>query len=305
MMPRESLRDNSDGGFTLVEVLVTMTLSIMVLLAVLAISDAFGRHVAANNALTTSEDTARGTVDTLVAQLTNATTAQSGGTTIGPILRQSPYDLIFVSAAWNPKVGTTPAGVGTAQPVRYCIDESGTLWTGRQTTFPTDPLAEPPAPTHSVPTTAECTGTLNGKWTYGQATTGVVVAQSSLSGDQRLRTVGIKLALTVADRSYPLVLQTSVTARNAVATPSVVASDFTCTKASAGSLWTVRPVGGSLQDSDGAAITVDYYSSATNGRYLGRGAIQLNSGGAQNLGIKETSVASASAIQPVTVVCPS
>jgi prepilin-type N-terminal cleavage/methylation domain-containing protein len=68
--PRRPLR--CEDGFTLTELLVAMTLSLIVLFAVLGAFDAFSGGVAANNRLTAAEDTARREVAAMVRILRDA-----------------------------------------------------------------------------------------------------------------------------------------------------------------------------------------------------------------------------------------
>jgi type II secretory pathway pseudopilin PulG len=100
---------------TLIELMVTMTLSLIVLGAVLGTSQLFGSNTALNNKLTGAEDGLRQQVDVLVRGLRDAPPVNAAGAagTVTPIAYAGAHDLIF-------------RGQAAGSYVRYCLD-NGTV----------------------------------------------------------------------------------------------------------------------------------------------------------------------------------
>lgn len=115
-MSRRLLRD--EGGFSLVELLVTMLVFIVVLSATLTAFEAFGRSAKSNTDRGDAQDAARNTVDQIASTLRNAVgNASSPGLELA-----GPTDLVFqqVDAA------SAPPGQNASDlmRVRYCLDAS-------------------------------------------------------------------------------------------------------------------------------------------------------------------------------------
>jgi type II secretory pathway pseudopilin PulG len=129
-----------EDGFTFVEVLVGMAVSVVMLLATLATFDVFTSNTVKNNNVTAAQDATRAQLDDMVANLRNA--SSSSGSTV--VLRAGASDLVVNTD--RPGYGftaTTPAQ-GTA---RYCLDSAanGTLWFNWNATPNTLPSATCPA----------------------------------------------------------------------------------------------------------------------------------------------------------------
>ncbi|MDP1846894.1 MAG: prepilin-type N-terminal cleavage/methylation domain-containing protein [Solirubrobacteraceae bacterium] len=115
----QPLRD--ERGFTLVEVLVTMSVALVVLFAILGAADIFGKSVTTVSNAAGAQDSARTTVRSMVATLRQA--------------RFAPGQTSPVPAAWTPSRSSltiaayVPAASGTGTErgwVRYCTVTSGT-----------------------------------------------------------------------------------------------------------------------------------------------------------------------------------
>lgn len=145
-----------EDGFTLVELLVAMTLSLIVLGATLDAFAGFSRNSQAVNVKNDAQQDVRAATDQLARELRNA--VSSGAATPAPLERATPFDLIFQTV----ERGTVPAGsanVANFKRVRYCLDNSTPsrerlmkqtqLWTtpsapGSPTSL--DPAITPPCP---------------------------------------------------------------------------------------------------------------------------------------------------------------
>lgn len=127
MRPPRARRLRAEDGFTLVELLVAMTLSLIVLFAVLGAFDAFNGGVAANNRLTGAEDTARREVAAMVRLLRDAgAPAPVSGTQPTTVVQAGGNDLVFLSTSWP---GESGVGATADHVERYCLDTaSRTLW---------------------------------------------------------------------------------------------------------------------------------------------------------------------------------
>jgi type II secretory pathway pseudopilin PulG len=101
------------NGFTLIEVLIAATLSIVVLGSTLAIMDTFNHQYLANSQRNDAQDEARLGIDRIVRQLRNIA---SPITTPKLLERATPYDVVFQTVG-------TPSGSNTSgdQRVRYCV----------------------------------------------------------------------------------------------------------------------------------------------------------------------------------------
>lgn len=99
-------------GFTLIEVLVTMTVAVVVLFAILGASEIFARSAAVANKTTEAQDAARTTVRSMVHELRQARVATGQITPIGG----TPTRSELVVAAWV----TSAAGNEVVGWVRYC-----------------------------------------------------------------------------------------------------------------------------------------------------------------------------------------
>lgn len=100
-----------EAGFTLVELLVAMTLSLIVLGATLDAFAGFSRNSRAVNVKNDAQQDVRASTDQLARELRNA--VSSGSPTPAPLEKAEPFDLMF----------QTVQGSVNAR-VRYCLDNS-------------------------------------------------------------------------------------------------------------------------------------------------------------------------------------
>lgn len=173
---RRRLRE--DAGFTLVELLTTMAVLMIVLVATLRTFDAFSAGSDANSRLTQGEDAARRQVDAMTRSLRNATPVGGQLTAIvRPAAAGAANELIFGS------YGT--ADTGAARFGRYCVDTATrSLW-----------FEESPGAVYSDPGSA-CPA--SGPWARTQVLAGNVAntaAQPLFSVDVAGRAVGIDLRI--------------------------------------------------------------------------------------------------------------
>lgn len=141
-------RPSGDAGLTLIELLVTMTLSLIVLFAVLGTSELFGSKSALNTKMTSAEDGLRQQVDVLVRGLRDAPPVDPAGAagTVTPIAYAGAHDLIF-------------RGQAAGSYVRYCLDSgpaAGTFVLRRGVM----------TGTYAYPGAA-CPSGISGAWQYG------------------------------------------------------------------------------------------------------------------------------------------
>lgn len=142
-------------GFTLVELLVAMVISLIVMASAATILTVI-LHDSQND---TTRDTAQSDAQTMVDRLSRelrSASAPSAGST-GRLAKATAYDVGFQTV--NAAPGTAPSGNPTNQIwVRYCLDGHDTLW--RQSTTPsTTPAA--------IPDTSACPSTSSAWVTAG------------------------------------------------------------------------------------------------------------------------------------------
>lgn len=147
-------RHRAEQGFTLVELLMAMSLMVIMLTAALGTLEQFTVNSNANQVQNQAQDQARTTIDILARQLRNL----ASPTPVQPqaVEKNDPYDLVFLSV--NP-VGPAIAPNGTnSRRIRYCLDASSptneVLWRQTQTWGSATP---PP-----LPSTASCPDKLGG-----------------------------------------------------------------------------------------------------------------------------------------------
>lgn len=111
-LPPTRLRDES--GFTLVEVLVAMILSMIVLFAILETFDGFSRSAARQTRITQANERVRVAMDRVVSDLRQA----------GTIEVADPNDLVY----------TVQDGAAAYRRERICLDANGLIWRSSVTT---------------------------------------------------------------------------------------------------------------------------------------------------------------------------
>lgn len=104
-------------GFTLVELLVAMTLMLLVLAATLESFNRFERNAKLNDRQQVAQDRARTATDRMSRELRSA--ASAGGPTAVTVERAQPYDVVFQRV--NP-AGASPTNPTGLQRVRYCLE---------------------------------------------------------------------------------------------------------------------------------------------------------------------------------------
>lgn len=114
-------------GFTLVELLVAMTASLIVFAATLTILDSYLRQSADASKRFDAQDQARLAVDRIVRDLRNVS---SPLTTPKLLERATPYDLVFQTIG-TPSGGPT-GNVSGIQRVRYCVPQDSSAGSASQ-----------------------------------------------------------------------------------------------------------------------------------------------------------------------------
>lgn len=257
-----------EAGFTIVELLVAMTLSLIVATAALSSFDAFNAGVARNSRLTDAEDTARRQVGVMVRALRNGGTPPAAdGTQAAAIQRAGGNDIVFLSTSWP---GESRVGVTGAHVQRYCLNTATkTLWFDGLKAG----TAGPSNPGTACPSTAQ-------GWVHRGAVPKVVNTAArpifSYPATGTVRSVGVDLLMEGGDsrRARPVELRSAATLRGALApivSPGDVAVD--CTSAGPGKALLSLGVGRSLG------------LSAPGGVGLGPGKLLLDLSSVQNGGV--------------------
>ena len=159
------LRD--ERGMTLVEQLITMTISIVVLFSVLQVADVFTAGSAASNKRTEAEDRMRGEMGRFVRDLREAPPVNTGAApgSITPIIAARAGDIVFRS----PREATGW--------IRYCTGPAPGATTGNGA-LRVGTLSG----TYVDPGTS-CPDGVSGAWTYGTVATGLQEAPSLFAYD--------------------------------------------------------------------------------------------------------------------------
>jgi len=126
----DSERPSGDAGFTLVEVLVAMTIAVIVLFAILQVLDSFSSNAARQTKITDANAQTRVAMDRIVRDLRQARTVEV--------------------AAANDLVYTVIDAASAVRRERVCVDSANGLWRSRVTTAtaPATPIAAgTPCPT--------------------------------------------------------------------------------------------------------------------------------------------------------------
>lgn len=141
---RQALAD--ERGFTLSELLISTTLMLIVMFAVLDVFEGFVSTASRGEKRSEAEDQARFSTDRLARELRNLASPAFNG---NPVEVAAPYDLVFRTIdRLGPNTGANKANI---RRVRYCLPANGRLQKQWQT-WTSDP---PPA----RPDTTACPGT--------------------------------------------------------------------------------------------------------------------------------------------------
>lgn len=140
-------RATDESGLTLIELLVSMALSMVVIAAVTLIFTSFINDTRYDGLRDRAQDNAKQLVDRMSQELRSAASASTGSS--GLLERAQPYDLIFETV--NPTVTYGGSNAYNLYRVRYCLDSNETVW--RQTETWTTATAP------SVPSSTACPDT--------------------------------------------------------------------------------------------------------------------------------------------------
>ncbi|MGI9096908.1 MAG: PulJ/GspJ family protein [Solirubrobacteraceae bacterium] len=222
-------RHGDERGFTLVELLVAMTIGLIVSFAALSVFDGFNRGIASNHRLTDAQDSARREVAQMVGILRDSgAPAPKAAAQPLSIVSAAANDVVFRSVSW-PGESTTGTTAGTYHTQRLCLDAAAkTVWFDGIRAGASGPTT----PGSACPSAA--TG-----WTHTPMARNVVNTTALplfRIGTSPVRSIGLSLRLeggTIAS-SRPLELNSGGTVRGGVA-PQVTAGDVTVTCNSEGS----------------------------------------------------------------------
>jgi prepilin-type N-terminal cleavage/methylation domain-containing protein len=198
---------HGEAGFTLVELLVAMTLSLIVLFALLQTFDAFSTSAARQTRVTDASDQVRATVDGVVRELRQAQTIEVAG----------PNDLVYT---------VTDSAAHTAR-VRLCLDAATSrLWRSSVTTI--NPPAVPIAAGTACPTAGSGAYQVGRVLRSSNSTTNPIFRYDS-GLPAKVRNVSITLALDAGNAGHAdtSTLRTSAFVRaRAETAPAVTRNDI-------------------------------------------------------------------------------
>lgn len=201
----------AEGGFTLVELVVAMTIMLVLIFAALLALDTFNRGAASTSRQAGAEDASRRAVGRVVAVLRNAgAPAPLAGAQPQTVLRALGNDLVVRSTAWP---GESGVGASATHLARLCLDESSrTLWFDGLRAG----VSGPSDPGGACPSTAS-------GWTHQALATDVVNDAGEpifrYGATSPVRSVGVSLRLEggTAQTPRPLVLHSGSALRGALA----------------------------------------------------------------------------------------
>lgn len=223
MMTRARNGGTGQAGFTLVEVLVAMTLTLVVASLALGAFETFDRGVATNSRLTDAQDTSRRELGLMVRTLREAgAPAGADGVLPTAVTRAGDNDIVFRSRAWP---GEADMGSNADHLQRFCLStETKILWfDGKHANTPGDD-----DPGSACPSTAQ-------GWTrHKQVATNVIntagsakklFRYTSRSGHVRSVQISLRLDGGTAKSSRELPLASGASVRGALG-PQVTADDL-------------------------------------------------------------------------------
>lgn len=129
------------GGFTLIELVITMTITLVILGATLTTFNVFERNAKRNQQQNAAQDLARAGIDRIARDLRNHATP----TNELPIAieRADGNDVEMLTVGAHPAAGST--NTRNLERVRYCLNPADrTIWRQRQS-YAGEPAAAPPA----------------------------------------------------------------------------------------------------------------------------------------------------------------
>ncbi|MGH2897542.1 MAG: PulJ/GspJ family protein, partial [Solirubrobacteraceae bacterium] len=236
-----------EDGFTLVELLIAMSITLVLLFAALTSFDAFNTGAASTTRQTNAEDAARTTVNRIVGVLRNAgaPTPVSGAQPATVITSQG-NDLVFRTTAWP---GESELDTGT-HVGRMCLDTTThVLWFDGLRSG----AAGPTSPGSACPSAAA-------GWTHQPLATKIVNTAAQpvfrYGAATPVRSVGISLRTesgTVA-RTRPLALHSGGALRGALA-PQVTPGDISNGGCESGKALLTLNIGAGGSTTDGARLS--------------------------------------------------
>ena len=126
-------RISQESGFSLIELLVGITLSLIVFGGVLTLLDTFQSDAQIGQSRNENQDNARSAIDRLSRNLRNVAAPSAGSA--GALEQGGPYDIVFQTVASDQTFGGQNAS--NQERVRYCLDASNpsneNLWLQTQT----------------------------------------------------------------------------------------------------------------------------------------------------------------------------
>jgi prepilin-type N-terminal cleavage/methylation domain-containing protein len=134
-------RARSQAGFTLIELVIAMSLMLVVMSATLAVFTTMERRSRDNQRINDQERQVRVATDLMAKRLRNLASPAGSGPAPQALERANPTDLMFRTVDSS---GTPPASnPENLERYRYCLDPNGTLFAERQTSA--DFTGMPPA----------------------------------------------------------------------------------------------------------------------------------------------------------------
>jgi prepilin-type N-terminal cleavage/methylation domain-containing protein len=248
MTPRLPRRLAAEDGFTLVELLVAMTVSVLLLLATLGALDAFNNGVVVTSRLTDASDQARRQVATMVSVLRDAgAPTPVTGSAPTTVVQAGANDIVFLSTSWPGDSGT---GASANHIERYCLDTAtGKVWFNGLKA----------GTAGSTTPGAACPSTVSG-WTSSLVTSNSLNSAADplfvYGSTNPVRAVSINLRLEggTALKSRPLQLRSGTALRGALA-PQVSASDITVGACQGGKALLTLNIGAVGASANGAKMT--------------------------------------------------
>jgi prepilin-type N-terminal cleavage/methylation domain-containing protein len=261
MTPPRPHRLAAEEGFSLIELLVAMTISVILLLATLGLLDAFSNGVAVNNRLSDAADTARREVATMVGVLRDAgSPAPVTGAQATTVVQAGANDIVFLSTSWP---GESGIGSTSNHVERYCLNTTTrTLWF--------DGLKAGTA--GSATPGAACPSTASG-WTSRAVMSNVLNTAGNpifvYGSTNPARSVSINLSLEsgTALKSRPLVLRSGSTLRGALP-PQLGATDVTMGACTGGKALLTLSAGAGGATASGAKLSAPNSVPAGEGQIL-------------------------------------